>query len=73
MTEKQIKEYEKLSKLKEQYENFIARDGDVSIIYYSYFFHDSLYAKVDDDEFKDLVKTLAKERLEIINKQIEEL
>lgn len=73
MTEKQIKEYEKLSKLKEQYEKFIATDGNVSIAYYSYLLHDSLYARVDDDEFKDLVKTLAKERLEIINKQIEEL
>ena len=73
MTEKQIKEYEKLSKLKEQYENFIARDGDVSITYYSHLLHDSLNVRVDDDEFKDLVKTLAKERLEIINKQIEEL
>lgn len=73
MTEKQIKEYEKLSKLKEQYEKFIATDGNVSISYYSYLLHDSLYARVDDDEFKDLVKTLAKERLEIINKQIEEL
>ena len=73
MTEKQIKEYEKLSKLKEQYENFIARDGYVSITYYSPLLHDSLNVRVDDDEFKDLVKTLAKERLEIINKQIEEL
>ena len=73
MTEKQIKEYEKLSKLKEQYENFIARDGNISIRYYSHFFRDSLYAIVDDDEFKDLVKALAKERLKIVNKQIEEL
>ena len=73
MTEKQIKEYEKLSKLKGQYESFIAKDGDVSITYYSPLLHDILSARVDDDEFKDLVKALAKERLEIINKQIEEL
>ena len=73
MTEKQIKEYEKLSKLKEQYERFIKQDGIVSISYYSSVWGQSLNARVDDDEFKDLVKTLAKERLEIINKQIEEL
>jgi hypothetical protein len=73
MTEKQIKEYEKLSKLKGQYESFIAEDGDVSITYYSPLLHDILSDRVDDDEFKDLVKTLAKERLEIINKQIDEL
>jgi len=73
MTQKQIKEYEKLSKLKEQYEKFIAKDGDISIAYYSPILHDILSTGVDDDEFKDLVKALAKERLAIINKQIEEL
>lgn len=73
MTEKQIKEYERLSKLKEQYKMFIAKDGDVSITYYSRLLNDNLNARVDDDEFKDLVKTLAKERLKIINEQIEEL
>lgn len=73
MTEKQIKEYERLSKLKEQYKMFIAKDGDVSIAYYSPLLRDTLNVRVDDDEFKNLVKTLAKERLEIINKQIEEL
>ena len=73
MTEKQIKEYERLSKLKEQYERFITQDGDVSIVYYSYLVGSSLNTRVYDDEFKDLVKTLAKERLENINKQIEKL
>lgn len=73
MTEKQIKEYEKLSKLKEQYEQFIETDGDISISYYSDLFCQTLHRRVKDNDFKNLVKTLAKERLEIINKQIEEL
>ena len=73
MTEKQIKEYEKLSKLKEQYEKFIAQDGDISIAYFSVLIGHNLNAKVDDDEFKNLVKTLAKERLEIINQKIKEI
>ena len=73
MTEKQIKEYERLSKLKEQYKMFISKDGDVSFTYYSHLLNDNLNARVDDDEFKDLVKTLAKKRLENINKQIEKL
>ena len=73
MNEKQIKEYEKLSKLKEQYERFIERDGHISISYYSDFIGGTISIKVDDNDFKDLVKTLAKERLENINKQIEEL
>ena len=73
MTEKQIKEYEKLSKLKEQYEKFIAQDGYISIAYYSSFMCRMLNDCVKDDEFKDLVKTLAKERLEIINQKIKEI
>lgn len=73
MTEKQIKEYEKLSKLKEQYEKFIAQDGDISIAYYSRFICDTLCRKVEDNDFKDLVKALARERLEIVNKKIEEI
>ena len=73
MTEKQIEKYKKLSKLKEQYENFIAQDGDLGIAYYSAIIGHYLSAKVDDDEFKSLVKTLARERLEIINQKIEEI
>lgn len=73
MTENQIKEYERLSKLKQQYENFIAQDGTVGIVYYSSRIGCTFYDRVDDDEFKGLVKTLAKERLENINKQIEKL
>jgi len=73
MTENQIKEYEKLSELKKQYEKFIAQDGRVSIAYYSSLVGQILNANVNDDEFKDLVKTLAKERLKIINQKIEEI
>ena len=54
MTEKQIKEYEKLSKLKEQYEKFIAQDGYISIAYYSSFMCRMLNDCVKDDEFKDV-------------------
>ena len=73
MTEKQIKEYEKLSKLKGQYENFIEKDGVVGISYYSTFIGRCLSVEVEDDEFKGLVKTLAKERLKIINQKIKEI
>lgn len=73
MTEKQVKEYEKLSKLKEQYEKFIAQDGDVAIVNYSVLWHDFVHRSIGDDEFKEIVKNIAKERLENINKQIEEL
>lgn len=73
MTEKQIKEYKKLSTLKGQYERFIETDGDISISYYSKFLCKSLYRKVDDNDFKNLVKTLARERLEIINQKIKEI
>ena len=72
MNEKQIKEYEKLSKLKKQYKKFIETNGYISISYYSDFLEE-INIRVKDDDFKDLVKTLAKERLENINKQIEEL
>ncbi len=73
MTENQIKKYEKLSKLKDEYECFIKKDGDVAIVYYSTVIGDFLHNIIKDEEFKDLVKTLAKKRLENINKQIEKL
>lgn len=73
MTEKQIKEYKKLSTLKEQYERFIETDGDISISYYSYFIGKTLHILVEDNDFKNLVKTLARERLEIINQKIKEI
>lgn len=73
MTENQIKEYERLSNLKRQYEKFIAQDGTVSIVYYSSRVSCTFNERVNDDEFKRLVKALAKQRLENINKQIEKL
>ena len=73
MNEKQIKEYENLSKLKEAYEYFIEKDGDVAIVSYSSFWHGFVHYIIKDDEFKEIVKNIAKERLEKINKQIEEL
>ena len=73
MTEKQIKKYEELSKLKEQYEEFIETDGDICIVRYSSCSGGALHYKIDDYEFKSLVKNLARERLAVINKKIEEL
>lgn len=73
MTKNQIEEYEKLSKLKDEYEDFIKRDGDVGIVYYSTVWHDFIHHMIKDDEFKEIVKNIAKERLENINKQIEKL
>ena len=75
MNKIQIKKYKELSALKEQYEKFIARDGNVSIAFCSHVlpFPEILCEMVEDDEFKDLVKNIAKERLKNINKQIEEL
>lgn len=73
MTEKQIKKYEELSELKDQYEKFIEKDGDVAIAYYSRLYQHALHAEIKDDEFKALVKTLAKERLAVINQKIKEI
>ena len=73
MTEKQIEEYEELSKLKRQYEKFIETDGDICTMRYSSLIGDSLHYRIEDNEFKSLVKNLAKERLAVINKKIEEL
>ena len=73
MTKNQIEEYEKLSKLKDEYEDFIKRDGDIAIVYYSASWHDFVHHKIKDEEFKEIVKNIAKERLENINKQIEKL
>jgi len=73
MTENQIKEYERLSKLKDEYKRFIENDGDVAIVKYYAPLNDFLRYIIKDKEFKDLVKDLAKERLENINKQIENL
>lgn len=73
MTKNQIEEYEKLSKLKDAYEDFIKMDGDVAITSYYAPLHDFIHYMVKDKEFKEIVKNIAKERLENINKQIEEL
>lgn len=73
MTKNQIEEYEKLSKLKDEYKDFIKRDGDIAIVHYSEVWHDFLYNEIKDEEFKEIVKNIAKGRLENINKQIEKL
>lgn len=73
MTEKQIKKYEELAELKEQYEKFIEKDGDIGIAQYSRLYNDDLYYKIHDEEFKTLVKNLAKERLKVINQKIKEI
>jgi hypothetical protein len=73
MTKNQIEEYEKLSKLKDEYEDFIKGDGDIAIVHYSTCWHDFTYHKIKDEKFKEIVKNIAKERLENINKQIEKL
>lgn len=73
MTDKQVKQYEELSKLKEQYEEFIEKDGDICIMCYSTFVAGTLHYRIEDDEFKSLVKDLAKERLAVINQKIKEI
>lgn len=73
MNEIQIRKYKKLSALKDAYENFIKKDGDVAIVYYSSLWRDFIHHTIKDDEFKKMVKNIGKERLENINKQIEEL
>ena len=72
MDEIQIRKYKELSALKDAYEDFINRDGNVGIVKYSSVWHDFVYCMIKDDEFKEIVKNIAKERLEKINKQIEE-
>ena len=62
-----------MSKLKDEYEDFIKRDGDIAIVYYSASWHDFVKHKIKDEEFKKINKNIAKERLENINKQIEKL
>lgn len=71
MTKEQIKEYERLSKLKGQYEAFLAKDGNVGMSYYSSTLMEMLCATIDDDDFKATVKELAETRLEQIKKEIE--
>lgn len=73
MNEIKIRKFKELSALKDSYENFIKKDGVVAIVYYSSIWHDFIYYMIKDDEFKEIVKNIAKERLENINKQIEEL
>lgn len=73
MNEIQIRKYEELSGLKDAYENFIKRDGNVAIVEYSSVLHDFIPYMIKDKEFKEIVKNIAKERLENINKQIEKL
>jgi hypothetical protein len=73
MNEKQIKKYKELSDLKDEYEAFIKKDGDVGIVCYSSLLYDTIYYTIEDEEFKEIVKNIAKERLKNINKQIEEL
>lgn len=69
----QIRKYKELSVLKDAYEDFIKKDGDIAIVRYSAPYRDFLHYTIKDDEFKEMVKNIAKERLENINKQIEEL
>ena len=73
MNEIQIRKFKELSDLKDAYEAFIKKDGDVAIVRYSTFWHDFVHYSIKDDEFKEMVKNIAKERLENINKQIKEL
>jgi len=68
MNEIQIKKYKELSSLKDAYETFIRGDGDVAIVYYSTLWSDFIHYIVKDKEFKEIVKNIAKERLENINK-----
>ena len=69
----QIRKYKELLALKDAYEGFIKKDGDVAIVSYSTLFHDFIHNMIKDEEFKEIVKNIAKERLENINKQIEKL
>lgn len=73
MNETQIKKFKELSDLKDSYEAFIKRDGNIAIVQYSTLWHGFIHYTIKDDEFKEIVKNIAKERLENINKQIEEL
>lgn len=73
MNETQIRKYKELSALKDQYESFIKRDGNIAIVHYSTLWHEFIHCVIKDDEFKEIVKNIAKERLENINKQIEKL
>lgn len=73
MNETQIRKYKELLALKDQYESFIKRDGNIAIVHYSVLWHDFTHCVIKDDEFKEIVKNIAKERLENINKQIEKL
>lgn len=73
MDEIQIRKFKELSALKDAYEAFIKRDGDVAIVKYFTLLHNFIHYTIKDDEFKEIVKNIAKERLENINKQIEEL
>jgi len=73
MTEIQIRKYKELSSLKDAYEDFIKKDGNVAIVQYSTFLKGFIHYGIKDEEFKEMVKNIAKERLENINKQIEKL
>lgn len=73
MDEIQMRKYKELSALKDAYETFIKRDGDIAIVHYSALWHSFIHCTIKDDEFKEIVKNIAKERLENINKQIEKL
>ena len=73
MNETQIKKFKELSDLKDAYEAFIKKDGNVAIVQYSVVLRDFIHYPIKDDEFKEIVKNIAKERLENINKQIEKL
>ena len=73
MNETQIIKYKELSALKDAYETFIKSDGNIAVVRYSGFWHDFVHCSIKDNEFKEMVKNIAKERLENINKQIEEL
>lgn len=73
MDEIQIRKYKELSALKDKYESFIKKEGDVAIVQYSALCRDFIHYTIKDEEFKEIVKNIAKERLENINKQIDEL
>lgn len=73
MDEVQIRRFKELSALKDAYEDFIKRDGDIGIVHYSVLLNDFIHCTIKDEEFKEIVKNIAKERLENINKQIEKL
>lgn len=75
MTQKQIEQYEKLSKVKSQLKRFLEcadESGDIAMHYYSHSCGCST-ATVYDNEFKKEVMKLAKERLKEVERQIEEI